>query len=195
VFRILPGACSLQPEAFSMLYFIAIVAPDEINQQVLEWKNYMLQRFNCKVALKSPAHITLVPPFDMPDTAEQTLQELLQPFAARQQSFPIHLKNFAAFKPRVIYVDVQPSEPLNDLKINLETCLQQANHFPIKKEERSYHPHVTIANRDLKNDNFPEAWQHFQPVSDEVAFQANALSLLRHKNHVWEIAGTFPLSK
>ena len=96
-----------------MLYFIAIVTPDAINQQVLEWKNYMLQRFSCKVALKSPAHITLIPPFNMPHQAQKEMQELLQPFAARHQSFPVQLKNFAAFAPRVIYVDVLPNAHLD----------------------------------------------------------------------------------
>lgn len=155
----------------------------------------MLQRFNCKVALKSPAHITLVPPFEMPDESQQAMKELLQPFAARQQSLSIHLKNFAVFKPRVIYVHVQPSTPLSDLKINLQTTLQQASRFHIKKEERPFHPHVTIANRDLKKEDFSQAWQHFQQVSFEVTFRASALSLLRHNNHMWEIAGTFPLGK
>src|SRR5687767_4452776 len=139
---------------FSMLYFIAIVTPNEINQQVLEWKNYMLQRFNCKVALKSPAHITLIPPFQMSDSKQTALQELLLPFAARQQNFSIHLKNFAAFKPRVIYVGVQPNARLNELRDDLEAILLQDNRFPVKKEERLYHPHVTIANRDLTKDNF-----------------------------------------
>jgi 2'-5' RNA ligase len=178
-----------------MLYFIAIVTPETINHQVLEWKNYMLQRFNCKVALKSPAHITLIPPFEIPDSVQTALQELLLPFAARQPNFSIHLKDFAAFKLRVIYAGVLPNTRLSELRMDLETTLLQDNRFPIKKEERPFHPHVTIANRDLTKDNFPLAWQHFQQVSYEVTFNADAISLLRHNNHTWEIAGTFPLNK
>jgi 2'-5' RNA ligase len=178
-----------------MLFFIAIVAPDNINQQVLEWKHYMLQRFNCKVALKSPAHITLVPPFEMPDSVQPALQELLLSFADRQRNFSIHLKDFAAFKPRVIYAGVLPNTRLSELRTDLETILLQDNRFPIKKEDRPFHPHVTIANRDLTKDDFPLAWQHFQQLSYEVAFNADAISLLRHNNRAWEIAGTFPLTK
>ena len=147
-----------------MRYFIAIVAPEAINQQVLEWKHYMLQHFNCKVALKSPAHITLIPPFIMPNEMQPDIEEQLQLFSARQQSFTIQLKNFAAFKPRVLYVHVQPNTHLSDLQANLEAFLLQHKHFPIKKEERSFHPHVTIANRDLQKEDFPLAWQHFQQV-------------------------------
>ena len=176
-----------------MLYFIAIVAPDTINQQVLEWKNYMLQRFNCKVALKSPAHITLIPPFNMPGQAQKEMQELLQSFAARQHSFPVQLKNFAAFTPRVIYVDVLPNALLNDVRTNLEAILLPGERFAIKKENRPFHPHITIANRDLTKDNFPQAWQHFQQMPYEATFEANAISLLRHSNQVWEVCDAFPL--
>ena len=176
-----------------MLFFIAIVAPSNINQQVLEWKLYMQQRFLCKVALKSPAHITLIPPFTMPQTSQSEMGELLLSFAALRKSFPIHLKNLAAFKPRIIYVDVLPGIPLNELRTALETTLLQNNRFPIKKEERPFHAHVTIANRDLHKDDFPLAWQHFQQITYEASFTADAIALLRHNGQVWEIAGSFPL--
>ncbi|WP_205509069.1 RNA 2',3'-cyclic phosphodiesterase [Longitalea arenae] len=176
-----------------MLYFIALVAPEIINQQVLEWKHYMLEQFQCRVALKSPAHITLIPPFQMPDDARPALQELLMEFAAAQQPFPIRLHNFAAFKPRVIYVDVVPSARLEDLQSKLETAVLKTGRFRIKKEERPFHPHVTIANRDLKKEDFPKAWAYFQQLKYDVSFPAQAISLLRHNGRVWEIAGDSPL--
>lgn len=176
-----------------MLHFIAIVTPNDINQQVLEWKHYMLQQFNCKVALKSPAHITLIPPFRMPDAMQPDLKAVLRSFAGTHTSFPVQLKDFAAFKPRVIYVHVQPNARLNALKASLEASLLHDNRFPIKKEERPYHPHVTIANRDLAAANFPTAWQHFQAISYEETFTANAIALLRHNGQVWDVAASFPL--
>ncbi|MBO9200776.1 MULTISPECIES: RNA 2',3'-cyclic phosphodiesterase [Niastella] len=176
-----------------MLHFIAIVTPEEINRKVLQWKFYMRDQFGCKVALKSPAHITLISPFMMPDNLQPGLQELLQPFASREQHFSIQLKNFAAFKPRVIYVDVLPSPRLTEFKTALETTLLQSNRFPVKKEERPFHPHVTIANRDLHKKDFPLAWQHFQQINYEVTFTANAFALLRHNGQIWEIIHSFPL--
>ncbi len=177
-----------------MLYFIAIVTPEEINQQVLEWKHYMLQQFGCRVALKSPAHITLIPPFNMPTTLHHELEEGILEFTQEQSSFPIYLKDFAAFKPRVIYVHVQPNTHLSDLQARLEAFLLNTG-FPIKKEDRPYHPHVTIANRDLQKEDFPLAWQYFQQRSYEVAFTANAVCLLRHNGQAWEVANAFPLNK
>jgi 2'-5' RNA ligase len=176
------------------LHFIAIVMPDHINRQVLEWKHYMLQQFNCKVALKSPAHITLIPPFQMPDAGRNDLTDILNRFAQQQNNFSIHIKDFAAFKPRVIYVGVQPNAALQQLKINAENELLQANRFRIKKEERPFHPHITIANRDLKKEHFRDAWQYFQQLSYETTFIAGNISLLRHnEDHMWEVAAILPL--
>jgi 2'-5' RNA ligase len=177
-----------------MLYFIAIVIPEDINIKVLQWKHYMLDNFQCKVALKSPAHITLISPFQLPDNLQAEMQAILPAFAAQQQGFPIQLKNFAAFKPRVIYVDVLPNPPLNELKTALETTLLQTNRFSIKKEERPFHPHVTIANRDLRKEDFRQAWQHFQQINYEASFMARAIALLRHNGQVWEIAHSFSLN-
>jgi len=175
-----------------MLYFIAIVTPHDINQQVQEWKHYMQERFHCKVALKSPAHITLIPPFTMAETAQPEIQVLLEPYAASQQRFSIQLKNFAAFKPRVIYAHVLPNPELNALQTSLEATLLQNGRFHIKKEDRPFQPHITIANRDLQKEDFPLAWQHFQQISYEGSFTADAISLLKHNEHRWEITASFP---
>ena len=175
------------------LHFVAILTPDDINRQALEWKNYMLQQFNSKVALKSPAHITLIPPFQMPDSDQSDIADILRRVALQHNPFSIQLKNFAAFKPRVIYIDVLPNPLLNELKAKTEDALLQANRFKIKKEERPFHPHITIANRDLEKEDFKEAWQHFQQISYEISFMANAISLLKHDRHKWNVVMSFSL--
>ena len=53
------------------MYFVAIVLPSHLNEKLLAYKQLMLEKYNCKVALKSPAHITLVPPFWMEEEKEQ----------------------------------------------------------------------------------------------------------------------------
>lgn len=173
-----------------MLYFIAIITPEPINRQVLEWKHYMQQQFNCQVALKSPAHITLVPPFNMGVAQEPELIAILDQLASQHQPFPIQLKNFDAFKPRVIFVHVQPDDRLQQLKKKVESALLQTNRFHIKKEDRPFHPHITIANRDLQKEDFKPAWQYFQHIPYDAVFEADNISLLRHNGARWEINET-----
>ena len=88
------------------MYFVALVAPPGINEDVLKWKNFFRERYECMVALKSPAHITLIPPFWMKEELEDDLIRSLEEFSVAKNKFPVELKNFDAFKPTVIYVDV-----------------------------------------------------------------------------------------
>jgi 2'-5' RNA ligase len=176
-----------------MLYFIAIVAPEQINEQLLIWKKYMEQQYGCRVALRSPAHITLVPPFNMSSEKEQALGEQLTLFCNREKSFSIHLRHFDSFAPKVIFVHVQPGEQLFQIKHRLDLFLIPLKDFSFKKEQRPFHPHITIANRDLAKKDFKKAWEYFAGLRYDAEFQAESISLLRHNNKEWEIAASFPL--
>ena len=168
------------------LYFVAIVAPAAVNEQVRVWKQYMLDHFNCRVALRSPAHITLIPPFHLQKEQEGTLMSALDHCKKNMVAFDIMLKDFAAFKPRVIYVDVVPDRRLTEVKRSVEELLYESG-FPIKKETRPFHPHVTLANRDLKREDFPKAWEYFSNLKYEATFSADNISLLRSGQGGWEI--------
>lgn len=174
-----------------MLYFIAIVVPEEMNEQVVLWKKYMEQHYGCKVALRSPGHITLVPPFSMKEDNEEELSNYLKEFCSKEISFDITVKDFDNFKPRVIFLHVNPDEKLLSLKERLDLYLLSINKFPVKKEERAFHPHITIANRDLHKKDFPKAWSHFKELSYKASFRAEGVSLLKHNNKEWQIASRF----
>jgi len=176
------------------MYFIALVAPPEIDRQVLEWKNYMKEHYGCVVALRSPAHITLIPPFWLDESFEKDLQNALEEFSVKERSFTLHLKDFSAFKPRVIYVAVEPSESLEKLKADLENFLMAKNIFPVKIEDRPFHPHVSIASRDLYKKAFHEAWQIFSKKKYETEWLVEGISLLRHNEKNWEVITTSHLA-
>jgi 2'-5' RNA ligase len=176
-----------------MLYFIAIVAPGHVNEQVLTWKKYMEQEYGCKVALRSPAHITLVPPFSMSSEKEKALSQQLSVFCSGEKSFSIHLHHFDSFAPKVIFVHVEPGKQLVQLKHRLDEHLTPLKDFSFKKEQRPFHPHITIANRDLPKKDFKKAREYFAGLRYSAEFQADNISLLRHNNKEWEIAASFAL--
>ena len=93
----------------------------------------MKDHFNCLVALRSPAHITLVPPFWMNDNLESKLEDAIGQFSQHQVPFEINLENFAAFKPRVIYADVLSTSQLQTLHDQLHDYLIARDIFPVKK--------------------------------------------------------------
>ena len=177
------------------MYYIALLAPEAINVQVLEWKHFMRDLFGCVIALKSPAHVTLCSPFWMNSDLQQSLEESIKTFSSAQKGFDVELKNFDSFKPRVIFVHVNESSMLSQLQQGLEAHLLSNPLFPVKKTTKPFHPHITIANRDLGKNDFRRAWDHFWDKKYEASFQANGITLLRHNGLQWEPVYTafFPL--
>jgi 2'-5' RNA ligase len=172
------------------MYFMAIVAPQEVNATVLKWKQLMNDRFGCVVALRSPAHITLIPPFWLDEKEEHQLKNAIGEFSQSCVGFEIYLKNFSAFKPRVIYVGVEPNPELQSLHGRLEEFLVAKKQFPISKEERPLHPHVSIATRDLHKKTFREAWEIFREKKYESSWMASGISILRHDQKKWDVIFT-----
>ena len=171
------------------MYFIAIVLPGELNKKVLRWKNFMHEKFGCKVGLKSPAHITLIPPFWMHEDREQRLTADIDDISSYARPFTIATKNFSAFKARTIYVDVVVNEKLKSLKAVMDKFFSVAD-YKIKTETRPFHPHITIATRDLHKKDFYEAWTLFDTKKFISAWEATALSVLRHNSKNWEVIHT-----
>lgn len=172
------------------MYFIALVAPANINEDILKWKNFFKEKFDCTAALKSPAHITLIPPFWMKKELEVELINSITKFSSDKTKFTISLKNFAAFKPRVIFADVMPNKKLNALHTSFNEFILKQNKFPIKKEDLPFHPHVTLATRDLYKKAFNEAWEIFSEKKYEANWPVNGISLLRHNKKNWDVVFT-----
>lgn len=150
----------------------------------------MKERFDCTVALRSPAHITLIPPFWMDNKEEDNLKNAITGFAQQKTMFEIALKNFSAFKPRVIYVDVMPNESLHSLHAQLLDFFANHDSFSIGREDHHFHPHVTIATRDLRKKAFRHAWDIFKEKKYEISWIAEGISLLKHNQKNWDVIFT-----
>lgn len=176
------------------LLFVALVPPENIQNQVTEIKEYFAREYNSSHALKSVPHITLQPPFKWPTENLAVLQECLETFVQNCSAFPITLSGFAAFPPRVIYVNVVKTPELLKIQKDLigftETTLGIV-HPPSKI--RPFSPHVTVAFRDLTKTNFRAAWLEFRERSLELEFTASQLTLLIHNGKRWDICDEFPL--
>jgi 2'-5' RNA ligase len=174
----------------SLLYFLAVVLPDALNAEIKGFKTHMLQEYGCKVALKSPAHITVIPPYWMELELEASLLQDVQALAAPFAPFPLKLQHFSAFKPRTLFVAVQPSEQLYRLKMAADDFFTRHTPYKAKPDSHSFHPHVTIATRDLHKKTFAEAWQFYETKHYERSFTATGLSVLRHNQKQWDIIAT-----
>ncbi len=58
------------------------------------------------------------------------------------------------------------------------------------KEDRPFHPHLTIATRDLRKKAFYEAWEHFKKKEYAAEWITEGISLLRHNKKNWDVLFT-----
>ena len=175
------------------LLFVALVPPENIQNQVTGIKEHFAQQYNSSHALKSVPHITLQPPFKWPTTDLTLLQDSLENFAQNCSTFSITLSGFAAFVPRVIYINVVKTPELLKIQQDLigftETTLGIV-HPPSKI--RPFSPHVTVAFRDLTKQNFRAAWVEFREKTLDLEFRASQLTLLIHNGKRWDLCNEFP---
>lgn len=176
------------------LYFIALLPPDNIASAVTAIKKDMAENFHSKAALRSPPHITLHMPFRWPDKKIEKLQLCLKEFAQTRHPFEVSLKDFGAFPPRVIYVEVEPNEPLDLLQRDLLSVMRKKlNIFNGNYKEQGFHPHITVAFRDLKPRSFKLAWDIYQHKRLSFGFLTTFISLLKHNGQHWEVLDNFKL--
>ena len=172
-------------------YFIAIVIPEPFQTELMELKNVVKDKFNSKGALRSPAHITLHMPFEWKEEKEDVLVNTLKQFPF-SESFNINLQNFACFEPRVLFVDVIKNELLEKLQRELMVYAQKnLGLLNQVNDMRGFHPHVTIAFRDLKKDKFYQALDYFKTQTYMASFQAESFCLLKHTGKEWLVNKEF----
>jgi 2'-5' RNA ligase len=175
------------------LYFIAVVPPSDIREEITTIKNYFADHYESKHALRSPPHITLHMPFQCKDAKLTVLTEQLSQMAKSSPPFDVSLEGFGAFAPRVIFVDVKENRKLNLLQKAVSGCMRSANIFNADYKGKPFHPHLTVAFRDLKKPMFAKAWHEFETKKYTAVFAVKTLSLLKHDGYQWQIFCDFQL--
>lgn len=173
-------------------YFIAVLPPEQESDQITALKHYCKMHYHSGHALNSPPHITLHMPFKWNEKKRVVLQECLQKVAAETPPFQVQLQDFDFFEPRVVFVDVAENTELRELQKRLSKQMRlNLNLFNADYKDRPFHPHVTIAFRDLKKPKFYEAKTHFSGQKLAMDFRVNELVLLKHNGKKWEVNQRF----
>lgn len=168
-------------------YFIALLPPPPLKDEIHALKLHFQQRYNSKAALNSPPHLTLHMPFEWKANKEERLIAALKRFAENRKPFSIQLKNFSSFPPRVIYIDVVSNTELDNLQRDLQRyCKMELQLFNARYRDLPFHPHITLAFRDLKKNDYEQAWQEFKDRSFAALFEVKSLVLLKHDGKVWQ---------
>lgn len=175
-------------------YFIALIPPVPTYNEALGLKQYFKENYRSKASLNSPPHITLHMPFKWKEEKEQKLISALEKFIKTFDAFMVQLQNYSSFPPKVIFINVVKSEELEIFQKNLQRfCKKELNLFNADYKEQPFHPHLTLAFRDLKKPNFQQAWNEFERKKYKAEFLAEKISLLKHNGKEWEVHYEFPL--
>ena len=169
------------------IYFIAILPDEEFQTQVTGIKRYIAENFQSKHALRSPPHITLHMPFKWQEEKEKIVFQTLLDFCKGKEEFEVSMNGFDVFEPRVIFIDLEPNQSLQDLQSELVRQMKTGmNLFNANYKDRGFHPHMTIAHRDLKKPKFYEAWDHFKDKELAHTFSVKSIWLLKHNGKTWD---------
>ncbi|MGB3310396.1 MAG: 2'-5' RNA ligase family protein [Nodosilinea sp.] len=179
----------------SARFFVALLPPQALQDEITAIKQDIWQRFGSKAALKSPPHITLQPPFQWPLAEANKLEHHLEAFARTQPAVPIRLAGYSAFvPPRVIYIDVVQTAQLMAVQPAIAAYLEETCGIVDRVgKTRLFTPHVTVGFRDLTPAAFRLAWAEFQHRPFAADFVAQTLTLLRHDGQIWQTFSQLPL--
>lgn len=167
------------------LYFIALITPEDINQEIKSLKEEVKAKYGLIHALKLPAHITLQKPFKAETEKEREIKIALQNFSKDQSPFEIKISGFGRFDQRAIFAEVANKQPVTELFERMQNLVFT---FVNKKDrQEDIYPHLTIATRDLDHNTFPRVWIDFKDRKYEASFTAGSLSLLKHNGKIWDI--------
>ena len=87
----------------------------------------------------------------------------------------------------LIFAGVEENHQLGSLRKAVEDHFLKSFPDEIKPDDRPFHPHVTIANRDIKPGDFIKAWDHFKRQHFDEQFEASAISLLKLNPGKWNV--------
>ena len=178
----------------SSLFFLAVLPNEGVSAFCTCLKKSLCRRFGVCHALRSPPHITLVMPFR---AGEEDLAELTSRLRSLSlQHIPFHLliEGYDHFGDRVIFAQVMPSLPLVVLRDAVWQTLPEAIARQVTTRSAGFHPHLTLAHRDLTPELFQEAWSYVTSMPCEYDTQIDAVCLLVHEKKRWRVRERFPFS-
>lgn len=171
----------------SSLYFVALIPEEEIEQELHQFKLDLYEKYQCKAALKSPAHITLIPPFSWANHQQDVLLKYFSAFTTDIHPLQVDINGFDRFRSQVFFANPVANDKLNQLQEDIYTYFQS-----LLKDKMQYkyafHPHITLANRDLKAEHMDEIVQSFEQKKYIKSVLFKSISLLMHNGTKWETA-------
>ncbi len=171
-------------------WFLAILPNEKVSKEIIAFQQELATNYGFQHALKTPPHITIIPPFSCNYDRVQLFTDQIPLLNTLEQvrSFEIRLNGFQAFHPRVIFVDIERNDALLNIAKQVKLLFYQSRIKANRGEKHFFTPHITIANRDLNNKTFKSIYKDFQLRTYQATFQVKSIFLLRKESKTWQVA-------
>lgn len=173
-------------------HFLGVLIPEDLTLTLEDCRRYMNEAYGCKSGYGTPIHVTLVPPFHLPE--EYTTADLIQAIqkevlpAAAQLKFDAHIDNFDAFGDRTIFAKVIRDEKWTALRDKVLAAVLKAAPGCTKKDQRPFQPHLTVANRDIPAGVSADALEVMNELNLVEDFPVDNITIFERKGGKWEAA-------
>lgn len=171
------------------LYFLALIPPDPLGLELNKLKQELAVQYQTFSALKSPSHITILPPLRLGQEQREKIAALLKTSTGNQQPFLVQFKGYNHFGERTLFIEVETNNGIKQLQEKVTILMQEWTSE--KEHSREFHPHLTLLNRDISPENFNLAWNEFRNRKFEAEFEASSLFMLELKGPHWEVVEEF----
>ena len=182
----------LRSAVFQQSHFLGVLIPEDITLTLEDCRRYMNEAYGCKSGYGTPIHVTLVPPFHLPE--EYTTADLVQAIEkdvlpqAAQLKFDAHIDNFDAFGDRTIFAKVIRDEKWTVLRDKVLAAVLKAAPGCTKKDQRPFQPHLTVANRDIPAGVSADALEVMNELNLIEDFPVDNITIFERKGGKWEAA-------
>lgn len=174
-------------------YFLAIVPEGSIQENCLEIKNLIKEKFNIKYALKSPGHVTLKMPFSYNEAKEELLVTKLRGFLTSFAGFPLEFSGVGSFGRRVIFLKAEGGDSLINFQLQLKNFCRMKLNLVEELSDRNFHPHMTIAFKDLKDQHFDDIIDMAEKYAIPGEFFVGEIHLLKRIDGRWVSRSKIPI--
>ena len=176
-------------------HFIGVLLPKDITLTLEDCRRYMREAYGCKSGHSTPVHVTLIPPFRLPEeyTTEDIARAIEEELNSKKLGFIAHVDNFDAFGDRTLFARVSADEKWVALRDAIYSAVNKAAPGCTRKDSRPFTPHVSVSNRDIPEGVMTDAIRIMNELDLVEDFPVDNVTLFERKNVKWVSAGEMEL--
>ena len=168
-------------------HFIGVLLPEDITLTLEDCRRYMRDAYGCKSGHATPIHVTLVPPFRLPEeySTEDLARALEIEVIPKGLGFTGHIDNFDTFGDRTLFAKVVTDEKWVALRDAVYGAVVKAAPGCTKKDERPFAPHLTCSNRDVPAGVMTDALQVMNELNLVEDFPVDNITIFERQGGKW----------